>query len=266
MRMSGARDYARDALLRHLLDHLPAELEARDQQRHARVVCRPGPYEIPEGATLTINGETAVLEAGTRSAETIAGELELEGVEASVDADGRLVLRSAQAPGPDGASALEVGGGTANGVLGLRAGAEVEIPLSHPELLVYDHGPDVARVDLTGPTICFVESQQVPQRERESALVRIRLEVFMPGPQAEDRATLRAVSELVAAINAVIARGDGRGQHMVGGQAYERILRAFPMQWRVRDHVWQLADGRVARPFGRAQPEYEIRVWDPVGV
>lgn len=264
--MIGARDYARDALLRHLLDYLPAELAARDQRRHARVVCRPGPYEVPEDATLIINGEEAALTPGTRSAATLAEELDFKDIAASVDGAGRLVLQSANAPGAEGASVLEVGPGSANGVLGIRPGAVVEVPLSRPELRIYEHGPDMGRVDLTGPTICLVESQVVPQRERESALVRVRLEVFFPGPQAEDRATLRAVSELVAAMQAVVARGDGRGPWMIGGQTFPRILRAFPQQWRVRDHVWQLADGRVARPYGRAQPEFEIRVWHPAGV
>lgn len=263
--MIGARDYARDALIRHLEDFLPAELAARDQRRRAQVVCSRGPYEIPEDAILIIDGEEVELEAGTRTAETLAGELEIEGVEASADADGRLVLQCTTAPGEGGASILEVGPGSANRALGLRPGAVVEIPLSNPEIRIYDHGPDMGRVDLTGPTICLVESQMVPQRERESVTVRVRLELFVPGPQAEDRATLRAVSELVAAIDAVIAEGDGRGRWMIGGLAYPRILRCYPQPWRVRDHVWQLADGRVARPYGRAQPEYEIRVWHPVG-
>jgi len=120
--------------------------------------------------------------------------------------------------------------------------------------------------DFTGPAV-FVESTNETPDPTSAGLhiVRIGLEVIVPGPARSDDATLDATHRLLGAMRKILRAGDGRGEWMVGGAADgAKIVRCFPRQWTARPHIWTLATGGAAgMPYGRAMPQYEIKVWDP---
>lgn len=120
--------------------------------------------------------------------------------------------------------------------------------------------------DITSPAVFVESSSETPDPTPAGLhLVRIGLEVIVPGPAGADIKTLDATHRLLGAMREILRAGDGRGEWMIGGaEDGANIVRCFPRQWTAQPHVWTLSTGGAAgMPFGRAMPQYEIKVWDP---
>jgi len=130
---------------------------------------------------------------------------------------------------------------------------------------LYAHDLD-AGGDLLSPGVWMKGATETPDPSSAGLhLVRLSLELVVPGSAGAADQTLDATFRMVGAIRETLRAGDGRGPWMIGGaEDGANIVRCYPRQWQVQPHVWTLPIGGAAgMPFGRAMPAFEIKVWDP---
>lgn len=257
---------ALQALVQTLRDAFPARLAAADATRVAKVVAKKGPYTIPAGGTLIVNGSTCVLTSGARTATQVAADVVVAGVVAAADADGRLTLTSSTAAAAGAPSKVEIGGGTANAALGLveRHSSAVRMAIGSPSPLIFEHEiPTSVPADriLVGVESPLSTTPVVPVKGNVHS-VRIGVVIVMPGVMAERDPTLEAVRAVAAELDATVRTGDGGGRNQVGGAVYgENVISCLRLR-SIADPQLQ-REPRTGAIFGVVAEEYEVRVYDP---
>jgi hypothetical protein len=256
---------ALQALVATLRDGFPARLAAADATRFAKVVAAKGPYTVPAGALLTVNGTTVQVSSGTRTASQVALECTVLGTTASADADGRLVITSNTAAAAGLPSKVEIGGGTANAVLGLveRHSSAVRMAIGSPAPLIFEHEiPTSVPADriLVGVEAPLATTPVAPVKGNVHA-VRIGIVIVVPGVMGEREPTLEAVRAVAAELDATIRTGDGGGRNQVGGAVYgENVISCLRIR-SIADPQLQ-REPRTGAIFGVVAEEYEVRVYD----
>lgn len=263
--------YAVEGLLRTLEDKLPAKLAEQDLARRAKVVCPIGPYTIPAGGRIAVQGTELGLTAGVRTAAQLRDEINaaVAGV-ASADSGGRLVFASTVAPTALVPTALRFrkpdAGTDALPALGLR-----HVWSDRQVLAIASPAPRFLDRDLVSgdivrqPTVCVERATEVAEDPQRSGSFRvaIRCSVYFPGAGTLKRATREAVSAFVAQMSAVIREGDDRGTGVVGSsQQFPNIFECNVRRLQQETTVWMLGNAKTALPFGRAWPEYDVGLYD----
>jgi hypothetical protein len=258
------RTVAVEALFSHLRDRLPGILAARDAVRRASVRCVSGPYTIPAGGTIQINGETFTLPTGPRTATELATAI--GGVTfRAVAVDGRLVLESRDAPAKDAPSVLTVDGGTALEALGLVAEEDsvaLKAVASPPPRCLAREPGSTTRID--DRALVFLPDSVQVVRERGLRdglhLVTIPLEIWVPGSlNLPPEVAIDAAREVDTAIAKALADGDERGPFMLGG-AGSPVFQATPSRLSSSPRAFELRIGAVTAPVGVCATEVQLRI------
>lgn len=247
-------------------DSFAARLVAADAARFAKVVAKKGPYSIPAGATLIVNGTSVPLAQGSRTAAEVALECTVLGTTASADADGRLTITSNTAAAEGVPSKVEIGGGTANAALGLveRQSSSVVMALGAPAPLVFEHeippGVPADRI-LIGLEAPLSTTPSAPYKG-DMHPVRIGVVIVVPGVIAEREPTLEAARAVAAELDATVRSGDGGGRNQIGGAVYGAgIVSCLRIKTSADPQLQR--EPRTGALFGVVAEEYEVRVYDP---
>lgn len=260
-----------EALFTTLRDRLPARLRAADAERWARIVCAPGPYQLPAGE-LVINGTAVGIVAGEYSAEDLAllvEAAEVPDLEATLTDDGRLILEAEESPTARRPSQVRIEGGEIPAALGLppttgHADA-VQLALSDPPLRLLRRTLRV-NDEILGPTIGIDFARSTPALPVSQGIhqVAIRLAVVFPGFDGYDEATVEATVALAGHVVALVHEGDGRGPCLIGGETpaglavVKCIPKGFVPDWNPRPK-----GNAVSRvPFGTCTLDLDIEVFD----
>lgn len=263
------RSIAVESLFLTLADRLPAILVARDLLRLAKRRCKVGPYVLPVGASITVNGTAYPLTSGSRTAAQVAAEA---GPLASAEADGtgsRLVFASATAPTREAPSSVRFEGEASTlSVLGLTSGGPSDVA----EACVSDPLPALSETEpgeitmIDRPLIFCSDSISGPYRKgslrQRMHAVKVQLEVWVPGDFALPiRTTLERALELERGIAATLRAGDSRAPFFVGGTAAgAHVVQAKPADLTARTQVFQFRNGGATIPVAIARPVIEMLV------
>lgn len=258
--------YALAALMRTLKDELPGRLSTLDASRIGKVVCPPGPYTIPASGGLVLNGVAVSLTAGSRTAAQVAVEINATvgiTVSAAADADGRLEISAPSAPAAAVASEVRIDEATANEALGLAHGdGSLVLALGARRMAFLERAwritDGVPRPTLSLETFSTARRQPV---RLDLEPVQLRLLLLFPGMGSE-AATQEAVRAIASELADVVADGDGRGPHLVGGETYgESIELARVTSVRLEPTAAQFGSGNLF--VAAAHIDVEIGVYNP---
>ena len=249
-----------EALREYLLKHLPARVATLNAARFAVVKSAlAGPYVIASGALLLGTSRPAstsvTLPTGAAvTAATIATAINasaLTGVTASADDDGRLVLTADDAPTEGTASAVAVGGSSANSVFGwdIDGAYEVRSALTAPNWKGVLDGFPVALPDYGRSFAVILEDREdVPLGgyRRDMHTVTVGLSVWATDRNVQVHRSREHIQAAVQAVREVLTSDEGRtlGRAALGDVQHVEVSRA-----KVRGMPFQAFD-EAKRPLG----------------
>lgn len=228
------------ALREYLLRTLPAKVASINATRAAVLKSAlVGPFEVPEGATLTLaltlanadTGTGTLLTSGSRTAAQIAAELSVSGITASADTDGRLVLTRTVAPVEGTPSALVAKAADFLGIFGWDVGGERTSTeaLTAPTRKGICDGWPVTAPDMGRSFWLIIGDREgtpiAPDNRRDETLVVADLTVWVPDRTGTGHRNRERVSAAVRCLRELLLTSEGRqlGRGAVGDVVFAAI-------------------------------------------
>jgi len=264
-----AEHTAVNALRDYLLRTLPAKCTSINSGR-AAVLKAPyaGPYTIPSGGTLrlgaTSGSETTVtLTSGSRTAAQIAAEINVSGLTASADTQGRLLVTSSTAPTSGTPSVVSLGSDSTStaALFGWDAGGEEAIreAIAAPTAQGIRDG-DHSILDLRRGFAIVIADKKSTDTNRniryDERDVAMKLNVYVPVPGGQVNEYSEHAEQCVRAVREVIFE--------------DRTLDAVVMMTDVMDvtifgPAFRFDAGGVSPLLARADMNVRVRVFERSG-